>query len=76
MPTITPEMASEMLQGQIPQDPGRVAILCRKMLSGEWEEEPSIRVNQAGRVADGVHRLCAVVRFGKPVQMEILRERG
>jgi hypothetical protein len=75
---ITPKCASEMLKntGVYPDlsrwDPD-VELFRLRMLAGEWELRWSdpIRVNRAGRVADGRHRLWAVVRLGRPVEFVV-----
>jgi hypothetical protein len=74
---VTPEMAVAFLAN----NPSNRAInaravdaLLRQMETGQWcEHVAPIVFNQDGNLIDGQTRLSALVRYGKPIRMEIKR---
>ena len=73
--TITPEHASDLLANHNPSnrrlDNRHAAFLAREMDRGTFRPDngDTIRIDTDGNVLDGQHRLAAVVRIGKPVDM-------
>lgn len=74
---ITPEYAAELLSKGAPNrniSPERVNRWLRLMQRGAFKTTPQgIMLDQDGRLMDGQHRLAAIVKYGKPVLMEIAR---
>jgi hypothetical protein len=73
---IQPEIALLWLQKLHPRQrvsrSPKVAAFSRDMDSGRWRVSPQpIVITKSGFVADGVHRLLAVVMHGKPVKMMV-----
>lgn len=78
--TITPEMAEDLLsRNDCPQQRNiskmHVQEWARLMRSGQWDNytpEP-IKISENNRLMDGQHRLSAIVEYGSPVQMSVIR---
>lgn len=78
--TVTPEMAKDLLsRNDCPQQRKiskmHVREWVRLMRSGQWDNytpEP-IKVSENNRLLDGQHRLSAIVEYGVPVQMSVIR---
>lgn len=75
--TVTPKKAREWLSKNIENRPlsdRHVLRLSEAMARGEWMVNgETVKFDQAGHIKDGQHRLNAVVLFGKPVDMMIVR---
>lgn len=74
---VNPVMASDLLENvgknrHVTED--RVKLYARQMKEGEWQltGEPII-IDQEGRLADGQHRLWAVIESGETVEMAVVR---
>lgn len=74
--TITPAMASEMLEkhlckeNQRKQSQSVVDSYARSMRAGQWVlTHQGIAIDENGELVDGQHRLQAVIAAGVPVQM-------
>lgn len=72
---VTPEMAVMFLANNPSNRPinsRSVQFLCRQMMEGRWNPHVSpIMFNSKGHLIDGQTRLSALVRYGKPVIMEL-----
>jgi len=75
--TVTVEKATEWLQnngGNRRQKETTVDAYAREMLSGKWRlTHQGIAFDDGGRLLDGQHRLCAVLKARVPVQMLVMR---
>lgn len=76
--TITPEMARDILSNHNgnnrPIRKSHVDTLARAILRGEWQlNGDSIRFLNDGSLADGQHRLAAIVQAGIPAQTIVVR---
>lgn len=74
--TITPEKASHWLKNNNPNNrnlnEATVTLYARDILEGRWTlNHQGIAFYTNGLLADGQHRLAAVVRANKPVQMMV-----
>ena len=74
--TITPEIASEMLECNTRNRPltePHVASLVKEMKGGRWKiNGDMIRISVDGMILDGQHRLTAVVRSGMTIQSWVI----
>jgi hypothetical protein len=72
---VTPKMAETWLahnESNRGLSDSRVESYARDMENGKWQLNPQgIVLNGRGNVLDGQHRLAAVIRYGKPVQMVV-----
>lgn len=73
---ITPERASEMLEGNTANfrnvDQKRVRLYAAEMSKGEWQVTgDTIKINPEGVLLDGQHRLMAVVRSGIAIETAV-----
>jgi hypothetical protein len=70
---ISPELATKYLsknEGNRKLSNRYVDFFYRQMQSGNWElTGDPIKIAKSGRLLDGQHRLHALVKFGKPVEM-------
>lgn len=75
--TITPEIASKMLESNINNrriDRKVVARYARDMENGNWQYNgDAIRFDKSGRLLDGQHRLLACIQSGKPFTTAVVR---
>lgn len=75
--TITPEIARHMLQRNVSNRnlrPTKVEEYAKQMKAGEWQiTHQGIAVNHKGELIDGQHRLTAIVKSNKTVQMFVAR---
>lgn len=73
---ITPEEASEWLSDQWKEQrnirPAHVEHLLRDMRAGDYRLSPDAILRIKGKLANGQHRLTAVVQFGKPVNFLVM----
>lgn len=70
---VTPDMAQAWLDGQVQnRNVSKVTTeqYAAAMRDGAWiaDEAVPLRFNEQGRLADGQHRLAAVIMHGKPVE--------
>lgn len=74
---ITPAMAREMLQGNTsnrPLRPKTVEYLSREILAGRWMvTADGIGIDSTGRLINGQHRLQAIIRADRAVDMIVTR---
>lgn len=74
---VSPAQAKAWLEGRLPNrrvSPSTVAKLARDMIGGRFVPNgETIKLNEAGRLLDGQHRLEGVVQAGIPVLMTIAR---
>lgn len=74
---VTPEMAVQFLANNPNNRPinrSMVTFILRQMEDGQWSEHVSpIVFNERGELLDGQTRLSALVRYGKPLLMELKR---
>jgi hypothetical protein len=74
---ITPDQAQLLLQknsGNRPLSESNVQFFYNQMVSGDWMlTGDTIKVSKDGRLLDGQHRLQAVVKYGKPVEMFVAK---
>lgn len=74
---VTPKLAAEWLQKNVNNRPVRQRIVdtyARDMEAGAWQiTGESIKFNSSGELADGQHRLCAVVKAQLAVPMLVVR---
>lgn len=72
---MTPELAKKYLDTQVHNrkcNDHWVDALCQSILRGEWiVDGNSIKMDNNGHLIDGQHRLKAVIKSGKTVQMEV-----
>lgn len=74
--TITPEVAKAYLERNVNNrnvNKDRVAIYARDISSGNWTSGSSIGFFENGDLADGQHRLMAVVAANVPVVFVVIR---
>jgi hypothetical protein len=74
---VTPAMAQSWLETQVPNRSLSVATVgqyARAMFDGVWlaNEAVPIRFDEEGRLADGQHRLEAVIKYGQPVDFFVV----
>lgn len=71
--TITPELAESYLQRMKKNrkiQESQVDFYLKQMLSGQWQlTGDSVKFSVDGDLFDGQHRLKAVIKYGKPVEM-------
>jgi len=71
--TITPELAAEFLkknEGNRKLSDRGIQFLYQQMVSGDWQlTADTIKIGKNGRLLDGQHRLQALVKYGKPLEM-------
>lgn len=76
---ITPEMAKEMLKGNIKNrrvKDHKVLEMAQLMIDGKWKSgtaEP-IKISITGRLLDGQNRLHAVIKSGKTIEFLVVSE--
>ena len=74
---ITPEMATEILKGQIRNrkvNQNRVKMYATQMENGEWGLSPQpICFNEDGELSDGQHRLLAVIKSNIPIEFIVAK---
>jgi len=72
---MTPELAQKYLDTQVhnrPLSKAWVTALADSMKRGEWTEDGnSIKMDDAGHLIDGQHRLHAIIRSGRTIPMEV-----
>jgi hypothetical protein len=72
---ITPEIARRYFEANGPNrhiSDVKVDSYARDILAGRWKVNgESIKFSKAGRLLDGQHRLLAVIKSGRPVQMMV-----
>lgn len=72
---VTPELATKYLssnQGNRKLSERQINFYYKQMISGDWGTTgDTIKISSEGRLLDGQHRLHAVVRYDKPVEMFI-----
>lgn len=77
--TITPEQAQELLTNHNPSnrrlDTRHAVFLAQEMERGTFRPDngDSIRIDVDGNILDGQHRLAAIVKTGKPVEMLVAK---
>lgn len=75
--TITPEVAAEFLKFNTrsrPINQERVDRYCKLMQDGLWKtERGSIKLFGNGEIADGQHRLSAIVKCGITLELWVTR---
>lgn len=75
--TITPEMASEMLENNVfnrPLSNARVGMYVDAMKAGEWSlNGEAIKFDETGRLLDGQHRLTSIIRSNIAIQSMVIR---
>ncbi len=75
---ITPKAAENMLaankNNQRTLRPAHVAFLAAQMATGEWSAtaEP-LSITSNGTIINGQHRLHAIIKYGQPVKMLVMR---
>lgn len=78
--TITPETAADLLGRNIQNRPvsqKRVRQYMNDMISGRWEENgEAIKITADGRLADGQHRLKAVIQANRAMRLLVVRGLG
>lgn len=71
--TITPELATKLLQsneGNRKLSDRGIQFLYSQMVSGDWMiTADTIKIGKTGRLLDGQHRLQALIKYGKPLDM-------
>lgn len=71
--TITPEIANKLLSqnnGNRKLSDRNVNFLYSQMIDGKWKlTADTIKIGTNGRLMDGQHRLQALVKYGKPIDM-------
>jgi hypothetical protein len=71
--SITPQEATRLLEGNKGNrrlSENNVMFFKQQMLKGEWQlTGDPIKIGKDGRLLDGQHRLEALVKYGKPVEM-------
>jgi len=76
--TITPALAAAYLErntGNRPKKERHIAQIADAMKRGQWMlTHEAIAFSKSGRLIDGQHRLCAVVKSNATVQMHVARE--
>lgn len=74
--TVTPDMAKEWLADRWPEQRairgGHVARLLHDMENGNWKIGPDAILRVKGKLANGQHRLEALVRYGKPLRFLVM----
>lgn len=74
---VTPEMARVFLQNSVPQrkvTQDDVDFLAKEMATGNWHNTGhAILVSDTGKMIDGQHRMLAVVKSGKTVEMSFAK---
>lgn len=75
--TITPETAADLLTRNIqnrPLNQKRVRQYMNDMLAGRWEENgEAIKITKDGRLADGQHRLKAIIQASRAARILVVR---
>jgi hypothetical protein len=75
--TITPEMAADLLRRNENNRTLKSNVVngyAKQMQDGQWKMNGEcIRIDVDGNLADGQHRLAAIVKYGHPVQMGVVR---
>lgn len=76
---VTPELAREWLsknKNNRPISPTHVNSYTNEMLNGKWVEETgeAIKITKSGHVADGQHRLHAIVKSGLSLWFSVFTE--
>jgi len=77
--TITPEQASDLLANHNPSnrrlDVRHATFLAQEMERGTFRPDngDSIRIDTNGDILDGQHRLAAIVKAGRPVEMLVAK---
>lgn len=76
--TITPELAEKWLENNSINrriNRGRVKQYAYDMMTGKWQlNGEAIKVYTDGSLADGQHRLAAIIETGKPVKMCVITD--
>ncbi len=76
--TITPDLAGKMLAANTNNRSLRRPLVekyARDMAAGRWYfTGEAVKFGQDGALLDGQHRLAAVVKSGKPIQMLVVRQ--
>ena len=70
--TVTPEMAKELLDSSLRNrtvNQRRVDKYALDMSSGKWSPATMLITDEDGHMVDAHHRLLAVIKAGKPIQM-------
>jgi hypothetical protein len=73
--TITPEMAAKYLERNNSNrkiNKGRVTVYAKDMIDNNWTDGSPIGFFADGDLADGQHRLLAIVESGVPVVMTVI----
>jgi len=74
---VTPSLAAALLERNSNNRPllgDRIDVYARDMASGDWRaNNQGIALGADGRLYDGQHRLCAVIRSGCTVRMLVAR---
>lgn len=73
---ITPEWAAEILERHNPKNRNlslpTIEAYCTDMKNGRWLlTHQGIAFDVSGNLVDGQHRLAAIVRYGKPIEMMV-----
>lgn len=75
--TITPEIASEMLENNSlnrPLSHARIAMYVAAMKAGEWAlNGEAIKFDLSGRLLDGQHRLHAIIQANVAIETAVIR---
>lgn len=78
---ITPEAAAKLVNANLDEGhnrnlrAARAEGFARDMETGQWHDNgETIKIDVNGRLVDGQHRLAAIVRYGKPVWMWVVRD--
>lgn len=77
---ITPELAADWLEQNLAEGhnrslrAARAEGFARDMAAGEWHDNgETIKFDWNGRLIDGQHRLAAIVKYGHPITMLVVR---
>lgn len=74
---VTPSLAQQLLGTMVnnrPRDPRTVANYARLMSEGRWAENgETIKLNAAGELIDGQHRLQGVIESGSALKMLVVK---
>lgn len=78
--TVTPQQAAKWLEPKTNHDnrqirQGHVEYLAQEIIAGRWQvTHQGIAFAKGGRLLDGQHRLSAIVRSGKAVQIQVTHD--
>lgn len=76
--TITPDIAAELLKGNVnnrSKAVRHVRFLADQMTEGKWKDSGDpIRIAKNGRILDGQHRLSAIIDSGVSLNMLVIRD--